>query len=115
MNYDNGNNNITGDFLRVLMALKSNISKSINVAEVGLVENVDEEWINCTLFCDGTTIYTKKLDALDIKTGDCVLVIFTGHEFATNLNRVKNRQTVIVQGNEENLHTRSTGIIVGKL
>ena len=110
-----GNKNVTSDFLRVLLTLKKNIFRDLNVAEVGVIGNIDGDDINVTLFADGTNILCKKLSQITLKSGDVAVIIFAGHSFATNANRVKNNQLPVYSGDSETLHTRSTGIIIGTL
>ena len=108
-----GNNTISSDFLRVLMALKKNTMKDNNVAEVAKISSISSGKITCTLLSNSKTfIYCEALKDLDVQVNDVVLIIFTNTDFRQNLNRIKNNQQPIDNSNEI-LHSLNYGIIVG--
>lgn len=108
-----GNNVQDNDFFRLLLALKSNIMRSVNVADLAVVENVSDDEILCRLLSDSSKKITcVKLKNLTIAKSDVVLVIYTNTDFRSNLRRVKSGQ--IAQTIEDNdLHSKSYGVIAG--
>lgn len=106
-----GNKNLNDGFLDVLLALKDNCMRNINVAEVCIVESVDSE-IRCSLLNNKKTIiHCAKLENLEVSKGDCVLVIFTNTDFRNNLKRLSNNQTLLEV--TEVTHKINCGIIIG--
>ena len=51
-----GNEVYSSDFLKVLMALKTNIKKDLKVAEVARVVQINGEAFNCQLLSDSSTV-----------------------------------------------------------
>jgi hypothetical protein len=106
-----GNQNNTNDFLEILLALKRNINKNLNVADVAQVINIDDE-IYCKLLSTNETIKCIKLEHLNLKKGDVVLILYCNTEFKTNLIRIQNGS--IPKENTSNVyHSKSYGIIIG--
>lgn len=110
---ESGNKVVSSDFLRVLLALKQNTMRDNNVAEVAQVTNVTSDTLTCTLLSNANTyVNCIKLQNLDIKKDDIVLIVFTNKDFRQNLNRIKNNQKPI-DNQAETLHSLSYGIVVG--
>ena len=110
---ETGNNVISSDFLRVLLALKQNTMRDNNVAEVAQVTKVASDTFICTLLANANTyVNCVKLQNLDIKKDDVVLIVFTNKDFRQNLSRIKNNQKPI-DNQAETLHSLSYGIVVG--
>lgn len=110
---ETGNNVVSSDFLRVLLALKKNTMKDSNVADVAVVSSILSDKITCTLLSNSKAfIYCEKLQDLNVQVNDVVLIVFTNTDFRQNLNRIKNNQQPIDNSNEV-LHSLNYGIIVG--
>ena len=116
------------DLLTVLLQVKKNIMKSLNVASIAQVKKIDNEhkiatvqlypiledeseknidvyWCS-NLETDGTTIFA---------TNDIVLVIFCDRNFKAAFKKLKNSQAPSTLDENIDLHTDRYGIIVGKL
>lgn len=108
-----GNNVQDNDFFRLLLALKNNIMRATNVAELAIVEKVSDKEIICSMLNDSNKKITcVKFKDLMIAKNDIVLVIFTNTDFRTNLKRVKNNQSAQTI-EEKDLHSKSYGVIAG--
>lgn len=110
-----GNQNVSSDFLKVLMALKSNIMKDLNVAEIAIVSQKNGDEINCYLLNDNNVrVVCISLHNVTVNEGDIVLIIFTNTDFRTNLKKYKqNRATYKVEA--DTLHSKNYGVIIGKI
>ena len=109
-----GNKNVSSDFLRVLLALKSNVMKDLNVAELAIVNQIKNDTYYCSLInSSNITLNCIKLKNLQVQENDIVLVIFTNTDFRQNLKRIKSNQKTIDNVTNENLHNKSYAIIVG--
>ena len=106
-----GNEVYSSDFLKVLMALKTNIKKDLKVAEVARVVQINGEAFNCQLLSDSSTVSCAKLQNLEISTSDIVLILFTDTDFRSNLKRAKMNN--VTQNVESELHTKNYGVIIG--
>lgn len=104
-----------GSFLSVLLTLKENIMFNLNVAEVMVVERIDEDKVICHDINNDTHTWTCfKLKGLEVNEDDLVVVIFTNTDFRTNLKKVQN-DSQTQNGNPECLHSKDCGIIIGIL
>lgn len=96
---------------QVLLAVKHSTMLDTHVAEVCKVESIDDD-IVCRILSLDMPISCRKLDSVEVKENDCVLVIFTDRAFKTNLYRKsQNIQTSIVD--DSVLHSFNFGIIIG--
>ena len=96
----------------VLLAVKHSTMLDTHVAEVCKVESIDDNDITCRILSLDMSISCRKLDGVEVKENDCVLVIFTDRAFKTNLYRKsQNIQTSIVD--DSVLHSFNFGIIIG--
>lgn len=108
-----GNKVVSSDFLKVLLTLKNTIKKELNVAELGIVQRIDNDNIYCTLLNNNQiNIQCIKLKDLELNIGDCVLIIFTNSNFKVNLLKYRNNQVTQVLNTNE-LHTTNNGVIIG--
>lgn len=113
MNNQTGNNTVSSDFLRVLLALKSNIMKDCNVSEVCIVNAKEDDVYLCSPINDRkTTVYCHTLQNLDLRINDIVLVIFTNTDFRQNLKRFKANQQFVDISNDST-HSLNHGIVIG--
>lgn len=111
-----GNKTLDGNFLNVLLALKQNVMKDLNVADIAIIEQIKD---NYNIYCKQlnnnlTTIVATKLNNLELSIGDCVVILYINDDFRLNLKRLKSNQS-IVNTTETNYHTKNYGVIIGKL
>lgn len=79
------------DFLKVLLTLKDNIMRSLNVADVGIVSKIEGDDYYCTMLNDpSVNIVCAKDFNLEVQQNDTVLIVFTNSNFKSNLQRIKN-------------------------
>ena len=106
-----GNQNNTNDFLEILLALKRNINKNLNVADVAQIININGK-ISCKLLSTNETIECIALQNLSLEKGDVVLILYCDTEFQTNLMRIKNN-SITKENTSKIYHSKSYGIIIG--
>ena len=114
INSGTGNNVTNDDFLQVLLALKQNTMKATNVAEVCQVTGVTENKYSCKILSSGFDIECVSLKDLSVLEDDLVVVLFIDTDFRANARRImdgKESQKI----EQEVLHTRDCGIIIGVL
>lgn len=111
-----GNQTIDGSFLNVLLALKENIMIDLNVADVGIITKIKDNYnIYCNLLTNSSAVVVcSKLKNLELSENDCVLILYTNEDFRANLKRLKNNQS-IVNIDSNIYHNKTYGIIVGIL
>lgn len=98
--------------LDVLLALKRNIMKDNNVAEICKILSIKDDNIKVSSINKQEQLICTKLQGLDVKVDDIVLVIFTNTDFRINLTRIKaNQQTLPL--NSDVLHSSNFGVVVG--
>lgn len=110
-----GNNNTDASFLDVLFALKDNIMKDLNVADIVTVISVDNDnrKFRCKLLANpNLQVECTNLQSLEVKVNDVMLAIFTTSDFRTNLSKVKNDQQLLKVENQT-LHSKNYGVLVG--
>lgn len=110
-----GNNNTDASFLDVLFALKDNIMKDLNVADIVTVVSVDNDnrKFRCKLLANpNLQVECTNLQSLEVKVNDVMLAIFTTSDFRTNLSKVKNDQQLLKVENQT-LHSKNYGVLVG--
>lgn len=109
-----GNKVIDGNFLRVLEALKGNINRNLNVAEIVIIKNKNSDGTyTCELLNKPETLLTcYSLNPSVIYANDTLaLVVFSNSDFRVNLlkhNSGENTQEV----NEKIYHSKDYGIII---
>lgn len=88
-----GNETENSSFLDVCFALKNNIFRTLNVADVCVVREINGDLIKCEYITSSTTtIFCAKLKNLTVKVNDVVLVVFTTNDFRTSLDLFKKGQ-----------------------
>lgn len=110
-----GNNNTDASFLDVLFALKDNIMKDLNVADIVTVISVDNDnrKFRCKLLANpNLQVECTNLQSLEVKVNDVMLAVFTTSDFRTNLSKVKNDQQLLKIENQT-LHSKNYGVLVG--
>ena len=92
-----------------------NRMKDLNVAEVGQVTEIKgDNYTITSLNNPSIKLKCLKLKNLQINLKDIVLVLFTNSDFRLNLNKIKNNQ-VTQKIEDENLHSKNFGIIIGSI
>lgn len=112
-----GNKNTDSSFLNVLMALKQNTMKDLNVADIAIITQVKDDYnIYCKSLNNSSNIIvaTKLSTITDLDKDDIVLILYTNEDFRANLKRIKNGQ-VIQNTTSSNLHSKNYGVIIGVL
>ena len=105
---------VSTDFARVLFALKENIMKSVNVADVARVMSVSGSNYFCESIADGSVVNAIKLDNINIDVGDFVVIVFCNRDFRANL-KMANYMTKFKETNNNQQHSSAFGVIIGKL
>ena len=115
-----GNETTSSDFLRVLLALKTNVMKDTHVADICKVTSTKSDIDGFTSYMctsiDNSNIsfQTYALSNIEINIGDYALVLFCDNDFRANYRRVKRGQAL--QNSEtEQKHAMSYGIIIGTI
>lgn len=108
-----GNDTENSSFLDVCFALKNNVFRTMNVADVCVVREINGDILRCEYITDsGTNIECIKLQGLDINVSDVVLVIFTNNDFRASLNAFKANQTN-TDSKTALYHEKAYGVVVG--
>ena len=112
-NQNSGNNVVSGDFLRVLLALKKNIMRDINVADVCQVKqnNSDDTW-TCQSLSDDSSFQATTMVDVQVDVNDIVCVLFMNYDFRSNLKRIQaGQQTQLTTSGSS--HSKSAALIIG--
>lgn len=110
-----GNKNVSSDFLRVLLATKEATLRDCNVADVAQIISIRNDGYHCCKSLSTLSeINALKLEDLEVSVNDVVLILYTNREFRVNLRKIKNSQPMINNSNSE-LHSNAYGIIIGKV
>ena len=109
-----GNQTNSKDFLDILQALKKNIMKDCNVAEVAVVNQIGTESVTCKICNTDESVVAYPVQGLTLEVGDVVVLIFCNTDFRTNLERLKNGAGII-ENSEIPAHSKSYGIILSIL
>ena len=108
-----GNDTENSSFLDVCFALKNNVFRTLNVADVCVVREINGDILRCEYITDsGTNIDCVKLQGLDINVSDVVLVIFTNNDFRASLNAFKASQAN-TDSKTTLYHEKAYGVVVG--
>lgn len=113
MNTGTGNNIADDDFLKVLLALKDNVMRYCNVAEVCEVTSIVNDVYGCKIITTGQDIACYATTDKRVKVGDIVLVTFTNTDFRSLLKRIENNQSKQYVEEDKVLHTKDNGVITG--
>ena len=111
-----GNNVVSSDFLKVLLALKQSVMKDLNVSDIAIVTQIKD---NYNIYCkslnnSSSTIVCTKLNNLELTVNDCVLILYTNEDFRSNLKRYKSNKEIQNMTNSD-YHNKSYGVIIGVL
>ena len=111
MNNLTGNQTQNDDLFSVLLALKDNIFRTLKCSDLGIVQNVSNDGIQCKLINNDNVVIATKLQDVEVQKDDVVLITFIDSDFRTNLKRLKlGQQRQIVKSA---YHNESFGVITG--
>lgn len=110
---EHGNITENTSFLDVCFALKNNVFRTMNVADVCVVREITGDNVRCEYITNNNiAISCVKLKDLTLAINDVVLVIFTNNDFRTSLNAFKANQPN-TNFTSTALHEKEFGVIVG--
>lgn len=108
--------------LDVLLALKTNIFKTLKVATLAQVTSVNGDIITASIFPlykeeDELNLEVQKLKNIEVSKDDIVLILFLDRNFNQNLKQTQNKQerTKMTDLKDNSLHSYKQGIIIGVL
>lgn len=108
-----GNKTENTSFLDVCFALKNNIFRTMNVADLCVVRSINDNIARCEYLTNSeTTIETTMLMNLEINVNDVVLVVFTTNDFRASLKAYKTNQAN-TNNTTTTFHDKRYGVIVG--
>lgn len=105
---------VSSDFLRVLLALKENIMRDLNVAEVCRIQNIEGSNYFCESLADQTVVNAMSLANVNAAIGDYVLIVFCNRDFRANLKMASYR-TDFPETENNQRHSNAFGVIIGKV
>ena len=109
-----GNQTRRQDFVSLVLAIKDSVMKDLKVCDVYVVENISDTIVCHSINNVDERVFCVSIDGLQLTKDDVVLVLFTDHEFKTNLNRIKNDlsiQTIT----SKSTHSKTNAIVIAKL
>ena len=110
-----GNKVFSGDFLKVLLALKESIMKDIHCSELAIIKEVYSNNCNCSLLSNPEIkINAYKTRGTICRVGDIVLVAFSDNDFRSNLLKKDNNSQLQVIDSPIK-HQLDYGIIISNL
>lgn len=105
------NQPVDGTLLDAFSALKDNILRSTNVADVGIVESVDGNRISCRILSNPKfKVRALLCDGLTVAFGDAVVILYIDYPFANNFlgsSDFDNTDTIP--------HQKANGVAIAKL
>ena len=105
----------SGDFLKVLLALKESIMKDIHCSELAIIKEVYTNNCNCSLLSNPEIkINAYKTKGTICRVGDIVLVAFSDNDFRSNLLKKDNDSQLQVIDSPIK-HQLDYGIIISNL
>lgn len=111
-----GNDVPSSDFMRVLMALKTNINRDLHVADLAKVIGQNEDGtFTCVSITNGAAMSALALKDLVISSGDIVCLLFIDADYQNNLALAKLGKPLIYKEQSDGLHQRSYGVIIGTI
>lgn len=116
MNQEHGNYVEDTSFVDVLKAVKQNIFKTMQTAELCVVREANSDGGYKCEFLTNSQIFISAIgfQNADIRVNDVVLVVFTGTDYRASLNAYKNGDantstTTLIY------HQKQYGVIVGRV
>lgn len=108
-----GNKVNDGDFLSVLLALKTNVMNNLHVADIVMIDSIEGTSIECHSINNvGFRYSCTKVANLTLQQDDVCLVIFTDTDFRENLRSIMN-MSVSNQEVAKSKHSVAYGVIIG--
>lgn len=109
---------VSSDFLKVLLALKSNVMKDLHVATLGCVEEINDNVYKCRVFPfskdeQEKDIECRRLSSVSPVVGSYVLILFLDRDFIQNLKQINSSQPLTPIKDTTELHSERYGIIIG--
>ena len=105
----------SGDFLKVLLALKESIMKDIHCSELAIIKEVYANNCNCSLLSNPEIkINAYKTKGTICRVGDIVLVAFSDNDFRSNILKKDNDSQLQVIDSPIK-HQLDYGIIISNL
>lgn len=105
----------SGDFLKVLLALKESIMKDIHCSELAIIKEVYANNCNCSLLSNPEIkINAYKTKGTICRVGDIVLVAFSDNDFRSNLLK-KDNDSQLQAIDSPIKHQLDYGIIISNL
>ena len=93
MNKTTGNEVVSSDFLRVLLALKDNIMKDLHCNDIGIVTSVKENICLCKLLSKpDVTVACTKVNNIVTDVDDIVFIAYLDSNAKNNAQRLNNNQ-----------------------
>ncbi len=105
---------VSSDFLRVLLALKENIMKDINVAEVCRVQSIVKNNYLCESLADSTLVNAICMSGVTANVGDFVVIVFCNRDFRANLS-IASFSRAFRETDNNQRHSNAFGVIIGKV
>ena len=107
------NDNENTSLVDVMLALKENVFRTLNVADLGIVTKIDGDIVQCKFLTNNNVaINCIKLNNISVKLGDVVLITFTNTDFRVSLAQYKTNQEVITRSSQI-YHDIRYGVIIG--
>lgn len=112
---ETGNKSLENDLLQVFLVAEKKTMKDLNVAEVAIVNKIDNNKYRCTLINNSKTVLDCYcMDGVNVQEKDVVVVLFTNTDFRTNFKRLLSEAEVQNIESKE-YHSKNFAIIIGKL
>lgn len=113
MNNISGNKNTTASMHDLCEALKHNIMRHTNVADLVLItQKIDDTTYRASILSSPSkVIECTILKDISVDVNDIALVVFTSTDFRTNLAKAKRNQALTET--QSVLHSLNYGVIVG--
>ena len=112
---ESGNTTHSANLLEVLLQLEKKTMQDTKVADICKVTEVQSNNIVVSpINQQSQKCFCIKLQDLEVKSNDIVLVIFTDSDFRTNLKKIKEGYTSQdIDLSKTDLHSSNYGVIVG--
>lgn len=108
-----GNKNATGDFRRVAQSIESKSQRNMHCVEVAQITSITGSEYQCKTLSQQHYFVAMALEGLTLHVNDTVVVVFCDTDFRINLKKIKSH--MVISETENNLHSMSYGIIIGKI
>jgi len=107
------NENSSSSFTDLIDALRNNIMRNTNVADLVQVIQINDGTYKVQSITNTEVIIDCiSLSGLTFQVNDIALILFTKNDFKTNLTKIKNGQTIATTDNKI-MHSKAYGILIG--